>query len=73
MNRRILLADLAIAALVALLILLLTPGLAISGIIGLLVLLVLGLTAFVARWRRRSSRYRGPDHRHGPHGRTRLR
>ncbi len=73
MNRHILLVDVAIAVVVALLILLLSPGLAISGIIGLIVLLVLGLIWLVPRWRRRSSRHRRAELRRQPSDRMRGR
>jgi membrane protein implicated in regulation of membrane protease activity len=58
MNRQMLLTDLAIAVVVAVLILVLTPGLAISGAVGLLVLLAFALWWLFGRWRRRSGRHR---------------
>lgn len=66
MNRRILLADVAVAVVVAVLILVLTPGLAISGVIGLLILLVLGVVWLIERWRRRATRYRRANIHHPP-------
>lgn len=63
----LLVVDVAIAAAVAVLILVLTPGLAISGVVGLVVLLGLGLTWLIGRWRGRSARY----HAAGSHRRAR--
>lgn len=54
MRNRILLADLAIAAVVAIVVLVITPGLAVAGVIGLVVLLGLAISGLIAR--RRSSR-----------------
>jgi Flp pilus assembly protein TadB len=57
-NRRLLLTDVAIAAVVAILVLVLTPGLAIAGVLALLVLLVYGVSFGIGRWRRRSKHER---------------
>ena len=53
-NRRLFLIDLGIAAVVAILVLVITPGLAVAGVLALLVLLLYGVTFGVRRWRRRS-------------------
>ena len=58
MNRNLLLTDAAIAAVVAILLLVLSPGLAVAGAIALLVLLACGISLGVGRWRRRSSHER---------------
>ena len=61
MSNRPLLIDAGIAVLVAGLVLILSPGWAITGVLALLVLLVCGLTWVVGRLRRRRRRHaRGP-------------
>ena len=53
MNQRLLLIDFGIAAVAAIIIIVLTPGLAIAGVLGLLVLLIYGTNFGLRRWRRR--------------------
>jgi hypothetical protein len=71
-RNRVLLADVAIAAVVAIVVLVITPGLAIAGVLALLVLAVLGVSWLVSRWRQRARRY-DSRHRSRPRGRTGLR
>jgi hypothetical protein len=66
-RQRLLLIDGAIAAAVALLLLILSPGLAIAGLIALLALLVCGLSFAVGGLRRRFARRR-PQGRLGRRG-----
>jgi hypothetical protein len=61
MNRDVLLIDGAIAALVAVVIFVLSPGWAITGVIGLIILLVCAISAIVARRRRIKSRRVNPS------------
>lgn len=70
---RLLLTDVAIAVVVAVIVLVLSPGLAISGVLGLIVLVLLGVTWLVRGWRRRSRRYQMAVTRRRPPARgTRL-
>jgi hypothetical protein len=62
MNRAVL-ADVAIAAVVAIVVLVITPGLAIAGVLALLVLVVLAVAWLVGAFRRRGHRYRSPARR----------
>lgn len=55
MTRGTLLTDLAIAALVAILVIVISPGLAVVGLLALLVLIICGITFGVGRLRRRGS------------------
>ncbi len=59
MNRRLLLIDLGIAVVAAIVVLVITPGLAVAGILALLVLLVYGVSWAVNRRRRRLKYERG--------------
>jgi membrane protein YdbS with pleckstrin-like domain len=54
---RPLLIDAGIAVLVAALVVIISPGWAITGVLALLVLLVCGITWLIGRLRRRSHRY----------------
>lgn len=51
MNRRPLLADVVIAAAIAVIVLLISPGVAIVALIAIIVLLAWSLDALVRRWR----------------------
>jgi Flp pilus assembly protein TadB len=54
MSRRLLLIDVGIAAAVAIVVLVITPGLAIAGVLALIVLVIYGVSFGVRRWRRRA-------------------
>jgi hypothetical protein len=56
MNRQLLTIDAALAVLVAALVLIISPGLAVSGIIALVVLLGCGISVAIGRGRRRRGR-----------------
>jgi ABC-type transport system involved in Fe-S cluster assembly fused permease/ATPase subunit len=64
MRRTTLLIDLALAAVVAAIVLIVSSGLAIAAIIALIVLVVCGISLLVGRWRGRMRRRR----RSGPAG-----
>ncbi len=53
MNRQLLLADAGIALVIALLVLILTPGVAIAGLLALLVLIICAITFVIDARRRR--------------------
>lgn len=59
MNRQVLLIDVGIALLVALLVLIITPGIAVAGMLALLVLVICAIS-FVVDARRRRVRPAGP-------------
>jgi hypothetical protein len=50
-NRRPLLVDLGIAVVIAVIVLLLSPGVAIVALVAIVVLLVWGVDALIRRWR----------------------
>ena len=56
MNRQLLTIDAALAVLVAALVLIISPGIAVSGMIALLVLVVCGISVAIERGRRRRGR-----------------
>jgi len=63
MRRNTLLVDLAIAVALTVLVLIISPGLAVVAIIALLVLLVCGVSFAAVGWRRRRARHRAPRSR----------
>ena len=60
MIRNVLIVDIAIALLIGLLVLLLSPGLAVAAIIALVVLVACGVSLLWGAWRTRRSRRRAP-------------
>jgi F0F1-type ATP synthase assembly protein I len=53
-TRRVLAIDAGVAVLLAALVLILAPGVAVAGLIGLLVVVVCAISFLVGAWRRRS-------------------
>lgn len=64
MRNRTLLIDLAIAAVVAIVVLIISPGLAVTAIIALIVLVICGVSLLVSK--RRARRTRAPSARPRP-------